>query len=303
MSKRYYWVKLSQNFFSLREIKVLKKMENGSDYILFWQELLLASLDYTDETQKTGLLAFKENIPWSQELMEDVFGYSREIIAGAMAMFKNLGMITVTESGEMWANDIERLIGKESDSAERVRRHREKIKLLESNVTCNVTCNESNVSEKKICNTEKEIDIDINSKKKKEKDKKKEYAETVSLTKKQYDILVYDYGQNVITNAIEKLSNTKMSTGKTYTSDYHAMLNWVIEAVVEKDKKIVKAEVAKRRADNEAQKKVMNEIKTGKLEKRMSPAELREMTKEITKKSSFLNTEEKKDQSWGFEEQ
>ncbi|KKK60854.1 hypothetical protein LCGC14_3020210, partial [marine sediment metagenome] len=162
MSKRYYWIKLSQNFFGLKEIKVLKKMENGSDYILFWQELLLASLDYTDETQKTGLLSFKENIPWSQELMEDVFGYSREIITGAMTMFKNLGMITVTESGEMWANDIERLIGKESDSAERVRKHRAKIKLLEDNsVTCNVTSNvTSNITGNKKCNVEMEMEME-----------------------------------------------------------------------------------------------------------------------------------------------
>lgn len=428
MSKRYYWVKLSQNFFSLREIKVLKKMENGSDYILFWQELLLASLDYTDETQKTGLLAFKENIPWSQELMEDVFGYSKEIIAGAMAMFKNLGMITVTESGEMWANDIERLIGKESDSAERVANYRQKLKALETHhdipamdkhgnqknyngnyykifnrdggkcVKCgstdklcvhhifgniedeasrkkqsmcslcrkchskehakpysimtndvldsiefnydyfdnisqiskttgedkqitiyndgyntdvtkcngNVTkCNEKDVTGNKICNTEKEIDIKINSEKKKDKKKepKTEYAEKIFLTEKQYAILVHDYGKNITDSAIEILSNYKCSKNETYDSDYHALLAWAIKEAAGKDRLIFKAEVAKKRADAETQKKVMNEIKTGKLEKRLSPAELREMTKEITKKSSFLNGKEKEDQAWGFEEQ
>ena len=47
----------------------------------------------------------------------------------------------------------------------------------------------------------------------------------------------------------------------------------------------------------------MNEIKTGKLEKRMSPAELREMTRGITKKSSFLNSKDKEEQPWGFEGQ
>ena len=308
MPKRYYWIKLSQNFFGLKEIKVLKKMENGSDYILFWQELLLASLDYTDETQKTGLLSFKENIPWSQELMEDVFGYSREIITGAMTMFKNLGMITVTESGEMWANDIERLIGKESDSAERVRKHRAKIKLLEdNNVTCNVTSNvTSNVTENKKCNVEKEKDIETYKEEDKEKieDIKIEYSEKVFLTEKQFNILIYDYGKIITISAIEILSNYKCSKNKKYESDYHALLTWAIKEAGGKDRQLIKAEVAKRRSDNEAQKKVMNEIKEGKLEKRMSPAELSELTKGITEKSNFLNggAKQQEEPPWGVKE-
>ena len=312
MPKRYYWIKLSQNFFGSKEIKVLKKMENGSDYILFWQELLLASLDYTEDTQKTGLLAFKENIPWSQELMEDVFGYSREIIVGAMTMFENLGMITVTDSGEVWATDIERLIGKESDSAERVRRHRAKIKLLENgNVTCNVTCNENNIVGNKMCNTEKEIDIDTNSdietdlkKEKKIEDIKIEYSEKVFLTEKQFNILIYDYGKIITISAIEILSNYKCSKNKKYESDYHALLTWAIKEAAGKDRQLVKAEVAKRRDENEAQKKIMTEIKSGKLEKRMSSAELSELTKGIIKKSNFLNGEanQQEEPPWGVKE-
>lgn len=131
MSKRYYWLKLNQNFFDSSEIKVLKSMENGSDYILFWQELLLSSLSYTEETQKIGLLAFKENIPWSQDLMESVFGYSKEIITGALSIFQKLGMVTITESGEIWANSFQEMVGSETTEAARKRMYRAKTKELE----------------------------------------------------------------------------------------------------------------------------------------------------------------------------
>lgn len=132
MSKRYYWLKLNQNFFDSSEIKVLKSMENGSDYIVFWQELLLSSLSYTEETQKIGLLAFKENIPWSQDLMESVFGYSKEIITGALNIFQKLGMVTITESGEIWANSFQEMVGSETTEALRKREYRAKTKELET---------------------------------------------------------------------------------------------------------------------------------------------------------------------------
>ena len=84
MSKRYYWLKLNKNFFDSSEVKVLQAMESGSDYIIFWQRLLLASLDYTTETKKIGLLAFKENIPWDIDLMTSAFGFSKEIVNTAV---------------------------------------------------------------------------------------------------------------------------------------------------------------------------------------------------------------------------
>ncbi len=127
MSKRYYWLKLQQNFFESREIKVLKGMESGSEYILFWLQLLLSSLEYSDDTNKVGQLIFKESIPWSVDLMMSVFGFSKEITTGALAVYKKLGMVTITDSGEMWANDMQKLIGSETTEAKRKRDYRARL--------------------------------------------------------------------------------------------------------------------------------------------------------------------------------
>ncbi len=133
--------------------------------------------------------------------------------------------------------------------------------------------------------------------KKKTKEPKTEYAEKVFLTKKQYNILVHDYEKGLTDSSIEILSNYKCSKNKKYDSDYHALLTWAIKEAAGRDRQLVKADVAKRRDDNEAQKKVMDKIKKGKLEKRLSPAELSELTKSITDKSDFLNGQDNKDDS------
>ena len=60
----------------------------------------------------------------------------------------------------------------------------------------------------------------------KEKDK---YLDCVFFTKEEYQKLIDKEGIFIIEKAIEILNNYKMSSGKKYKSDYHAMLNWVLE--------------------------------------------------------------------------
>lgn len=65
-----------------------------------------------------------------------------------------------------------------------------------------------------------------------------EYAEFVHLTQKEYDTLIAEYGQEQTVWMIQKLDNTKGSNTKKYqyTSDYRAILNWVVGAYNEQKK-------------------------------------------------------------------
>ncbi len=54
------------------------------------------------------------------------------------------------------------------------------------------------------------------------------YGEYVSMTEDEYKSLVERVGQKGADACIEKLNNYKGSSGKKYTSDYRAILNWVI---------------------------------------------------------------------------
>lgn len=65
------------------------------------------------------------------------------------------------------------------------------------------------------------------------KPEKKQYAEFVALTEAEYEKLVALHGEEKVRRMIEVLDNYKGANGKKYTSDYRAILNWVVERVNE----------------------------------------------------------------------
>lgn len=67
---------------------------------------------------------------------------------------------------------------------------------------------------------------------------KKQYAEFVSMTETEYASLVERVGEKAAAMCIETLDNYKGSSGKKYSSDYRAILNWVIDKVKEKHKEL-----------------------------------------------------------------
>ncbi len=68
---------------------------------------------------------------------------------------------------------------------------------------------------------------------------KNTYAEFVSMTLEEYQKLIDKYGEVNTKRFIEKLDNAKGANKKLkYDSDYRAILNWVIEAVLGNDKKL-----------------------------------------------------------------
>ena len=62
---------------------------------------------------------------------------------------------------------------------------------------------------------------------KKATEPKERYDEGVTMTKDEYARLVETYGDIKAIGCIEILSNYKLSSGKTYKSDYRAILSWV----------------------------------------------------------------------------
>jgi predicted phage replisome organizer len=121
-------------------------MDNGAEYIIFWQQLLLLSIT----SNEIGVLRYKENIPFTPDLLATITDTNVDIVRGALNVFQKLGMIDRTEDGDIIIDElIQDLIGSETSVAGRVRKHRENYKMLQCN------------NMKQICNTEIEIETEI----------------------------------------------------------------------------------------------------------------------------------------------
>lgn len=77
----------------------------------------------------------------------------------------------------------------------------------------------------------------------KPKIEKTQFAEFVSMTNDEYTSLVAKVGEQGAKRCIEILDNYKGASGKTYESDYRAILNWVIARCNEEQQKAAKIPV------------------------------------------------------------
>lgn len=149
--KRYYWLKLKDDFFAQKEIKKLRKIAGGDTYTIIYLKLQLLSL------KNNGTLLF-ENIEdtFCEELSLEI-DEDPENIKFTLMFLQKYGLLEEVSNTEFLLPKTIESIGSEGQCAERVRKHREKKKTLLCNtsVTAIVTCN----GEKEI-ETEQEIKID-----------------------------------------------------------------------------------------------------------------------------------------------
>lgn len=142
MAKRYYWLKLKEDFFSQPRIKKLRKVAGGDTYTLIYLKMQLLSL------KNNGILAF-EGI--EEDFAEEIaltIDEDADNVRFTLLYLTNQGLMQEVEEGEFAMIETMQSIGSETAGAERVRRHREQKKALQ--------CNTAVTS----CNTEKEIEID-----------------------------------------------------------------------------------------------------------------------------------------------
>ena len=125
--KKFYWLKLKRDFFKRHDIRIIEEMPNGKDYVLFYLKLLLESIDHE------GSLRFSDTIPYNEQMLSVVTNTNVDIVRSAMKLFIELQLIEIFDDQTIFMGEVEKLIGSESESAERVRRFRQNQKALLSN--------------------------------------------------------------------------------------------------------------------------------------------------------------------------
>ena len=174
-NKKYYYIRLKENFFDSDEIKLLESIPNdGYKFSNILLKMYLKSLKYN------GRLMFNERIPFNAEMLATVTGHSLGDVTRAIDMFKKFGLIEVLETGEIYMLDIQSFIGKTTTEADRKRSYRKEIedkKALGTNVRQN---SDKSIPEIEI-EIDKELDIEQELNKELDTDTGTPYSKIVSL--------------------------------------------------------------------------------------------------------------------------
>lgn len=135
--KKKYWIKLEKDFLKSNQIQVIRAMTNGKDYIIFYLALMLES------TSTEGHLRLNELVPLDVEMLATITDTNIDTVRVAIQAFEKLGMLQILDDGTIFLPGVPPRLGKESESAERVRLYREKQQALHSryNVTKTLQCN------------------------------------------------------------------------------------------------------------------------------------------------------------------
>jgi predicted phage replisome organizer len=203
--KKYYWLKLKRDFFKRHDIRIIEEMPNGKEYILFYLKLLLESIDHE------GALRFSETVPYNEQMLSVITNTNIDIVRSAMKMFIELKMMDIYDDQTIYMAEVDKLIGSESWSAERVRRHREKQTLLQCNATV-TSCNE-------------EIDIEKEKDKETEKEKRKGSPQKrfVPPSLEEVQAYCFERGNGIDAQAfIDFYASKGWLVGKTKMSDWKA---------------------------------------------------------------------------------
>lgn len=157
--KKYFWLKLQEDFFGDKVIKKLRRLAGGDTYTVIFLKMCLVSLKNEGQLIYEGIEdTFAEEL--ASEIEEDV-----ENVSVVLAFMERYGKIVPMSDNELVVPYVLKNIGSESESAERVRKFREKEKEKQKALQCNGDVTECN-NEVTVCN------VDVTQRKRREREEK-----------------------------------------------------------------------------------------------------------------------------------
>lgn len=122
LGKKYFWLKLKDDFFNQKEIKMLRRVAGGDTYTIIYLKMLLLSLKNDGKIYYDGI---------AENMIEETALEIDEDIENVQITFTYLlkkGLIETVHEDEIEMTNIASMIGSETDAAVRKRRQRLKEK-------------------------------------------------------------------------------------------------------------------------------------------------------------------------------
>ena len=159
-NKRYYWLKLPENFFDAVDddtISYIEEMEGGQAYVLFYLKLLCKAL----RTDGVLIRYIGTNcIPYDDTSLARLTNTPVDTVHCAVKVLMEVGLLRRMDSGELFLTQMKEFAGSETDKAIAMRKSRAKARLEEkgNNVTQALPNSYPTVTQSK--RKSKEIDIE-----------------------------------------------------------------------------------------------------------------------------------------------
>lgn len=120
-SKKYYYLKLKEDFFESDEMILLESLPDGYLYSNILMKLYVRSL------RNEGKLMVNDKIPYNAQMIATVTRHQVGTVEKALSIFQELKLIEVLDNGAIYMSDIQNFIGKSSTEADRKREYRSRI--------------------------------------------------------------------------------------------------------------------------------------------------------------------------------
>lgn len=118
-SKKYYWLKLKNDFFKRHDVRIVEAMPNGKDYVLFYLKLLVESVSHD------GMLRFSDTIPYNEDMLATITNTNVDIVRSAIKVFTELSLMETMDDQTIYMVEVNKMTGSETEWAEKKRIQRQ----------------------------------------------------------------------------------------------------------------------------------------------------------------------------------
>ena len=119
-AKRYYWLKLKEDFFRDKMVKKLRRLEHGDRYVLIYLEMMLASIAHEGRLYFEGI-----EDTFCAELAMDL-NEREDDVEHVLALLKRYGRLEEENAETFYLEEAHAAVGTESTAAQRMRHTRAK---------------------------------------------------------------------------------------------------------------------------------------------------------------------------------
>ncbi|MEG2273727.1 MAG: phage replisome organizer N-terminal domain-containing protein [Clostridia bacterium] len=113
-NKKYYWIKLKDNFMTSETVDFLMSQKNGANYVVLYQMLCLKTINTNGElARQIGEIIIPFDI---EKITRDCKWFDIDTIRIALGLYQKLGLVYLQDNGILKISNFENLIGSETQS-------------------------------------------------------------------------------------------------------------------------------------------------------------------------------------------